>query len=85
MFLTPFDLVCHLYINKYVNYTTDMDTTTRDMEELKVLIRAESDLLDIIEHKDEFAHSDLQGAIGAVVLSVYRQGKGGNHAVSNNE
>ncbi len=32
-----------------------------------------SDILDVIEHKDDFDHSDLEGAIGAIVHQIIQE------------
>ena len=39
-------------------------------------------ILDIIEHKDELTQSDLQGAIEAVIMSTYLEGKNKNNEMS---
>lgn len=33
------------------------------------------EILDIIDRRDDFTQSDLQGVVDAIVMNVYREGK----------
>lgn len=47
----------------------------RTKEEILLLSKYESEILDIIYNQEEFTTSDLQGAVQAVVLNIYREGQ----------
>jgi len=44
-------------------------------EETIYFLEQSDKILDIIEHKDDFTQSDLQGVIEAVIMSTYLKGK----------
>ena len=44
-------------------------------EETLALSAFEDDILDLIEKREKFTQSDLQGAVGAIVIKLYRWGK----------
>jgi hypothetical protein len=44
-------------------------------DQILLLSKFEDQILDLIENKDEFTQSDLQGVVQALVLNIYQVGK----------
>ena len=44
-------------------------------DQILPLSKFEDQILDLIENKDEFTQSDLQGVVQALVLKIYQDGK----------
>ena len=44
-------------------------------EKLRLVMQYSSDLLEVIEHADEFTQSDLQGAVQAIVMRILNERK----------
>ncbi len=44
-------------------------------EKLRLVMHYSSDLLEVIEHLDEFTQSDLQGAVQAIVMRILNERK----------
>lgn len=44
-------------------------------EKLRLVMQYSSDLLEVIEHSDEFTQSDLQGAVQAIVMRILNERK----------
>ena len=52
-----------------------VNTTVAEEEEILINNEYESSILDLIDNRDEFTRSDLQGCVGAVVLKIVRETK----------
>jgi hypothetical protein len=44
-------------------------------EKIRLVTKYSNDILEVIEHLDEFTQSDLQGALEAIVLTILNERK----------
>ena len=44
-------------------------------EEIKLLNKYENMILGLIDYQDDYTRSDLQGAVGAIVIMILNKGK----------
>lgn len=45
-----------------------------DRETVRLINKLENEILELIDHRDEFTRSDLQGAVMAQVMNILRIG-----------